>query len=48
VGKSEGKKPLGRPILKWNDNINMDLEEVGVGVWIGSSRLRKGTGDGLL
>jgi hypothetical protein len=28
VGKSEGKKPLGRPILFWVDNIKMDLKEV--------------------
>jgi hypothetical protein len=29
VDKHEGKKPLGRPILRWEDNINMDLREVG-------------------
>ena len=29
VGKSEGKKPLGRPRHKWEDNIKMDLQEVG-------------------
>ena len=28
VGKSEGKKPLGRPRLRWEDNIKMDLQEV--------------------
>jgi hypothetical protein len=28
VGKSEGKKPLGRPRCRWEDNINMDLQEV--------------------
>jgi len=28
VGKSEGKKPLGRPRRKWEDNIKMDLQEV--------------------
>jgi hypothetical protein len=34
--KSEGKRPLGRPKLKWKDNIRMDLQEVGCGgmVWI--------------
>jgi hypothetical protein len=29
VGKPEGKKPLGRPRYSWEDNINMDLQEVG-------------------
>ena len=28
VGKPEGKKPLGRPIHRWEDNIKMDLQEV--------------------
>ena len=28
VGKSEGKKPLGRPRRRWEDNIKMDLQEV--------------------
>jgi hypothetical protein len=32
VGKSEGKRPLGRPRHRWEDNINMDLQEVGCGV----------------
>jgi hypothetical protein len=29
VGKSEGKRSLGRPRCKWEDNIKMDLQEVG-------------------
>jgi hypothetical protein len=29
VGKSDGKRPLGRPRRKWVDNIKMDLREVG-------------------
>jgi len=29
VGKPEGKRPLGRPIRRWEDNIKMDLQEVG-------------------
>jgi hypothetical protein len=29
VGKPEGKKPLGRPRRRWEDNIRMDLREVG-------------------
>ena len=31
VGKPEGKRPLGRPRSRWEDNIKMDLEEVGRG-----------------
>ena len=31
VGKPEGKRPLGRPRRRWEDNINMDLQEVGRG-----------------
>jgi hypothetical protein len=29
VGEPEGKKPLGRPKRKWENNIEMDLQEVG-------------------
>jgi hypothetical protein len=29
VGKPEGRRPLGRPRRRWEDNINMDLQEVG-------------------
>jgi len=28
VGKSEGKRPLGRPRHRWEDNIRMDLREI--------------------
>jgi len=35
VGKPEGKKPLGRPRHRLEDNIKMDLQEVGWGVWTG-------------
>ena len=31
VGKPEGKRPLGRPRRRWEDNIRMDLQEVGLG-----------------
>jgi hypothetical protein len=31
VGKPEGKNPLGRPRRRWEDNIRMDLQEVGCG-----------------
>jgi hypothetical protein len=36
VGKPEGKRPLGRPRLRWEDGIRMDLVEIGLGVvdWI--------------
>ena len=33
VGRAEGKRPLGRPRRRWEDNIKMDLEEVGKGLW---------------
>ena len=29
VGKPEGKRPLGRPRHRWEDNIKMDLQDVG-------------------
>jgi hypothetical protein len=32
VGKPEGKRPLGRPRLRWVDNIKMDLRGIG---WYG-------------
>ena len=31
VGKPEGKRPMGRPRHRWEDNIKMDLQEVGGG-----------------
>jgi hypothetical protein len=31
VGKSVGKKPLGRPMRRWEDNIKMGLRELGCG-----------------
>jgi hypothetical protein len=31
VGKSEGKRPLGRPRRRWVDNIKMDFREIGWG-----------------
>jgi hypothetical protein len=36
VGKPEGKRPLGRPRRRWEDNIKIDLRKVGVGCgdWI--------------
>ena len=37
MGKPGGKSPLGRPRLRWKDDIRMDLQEVGCGYmdWIG-------------
>jgi hypothetical protein len=42
VGKPEGKRPLGRPIRRWIDNIMMDLLEIGLSVvdWIGLAQDR--------
>jgi hypothetical protein len=48
VGKPEGKRPLGRPRRRWEDNIKMDLQEVGGVVGTGWSWLRIGTGGGVL
>jgi len=31
VGKPDGKRPFGRPRSRWEDNIKMDLQEVGCG-----------------
>ena len=31
MGKPEEKRPLGRPRRRWEDNIQMDLQEMGVG-----------------
>jgi hypothetical protein len=31
VGKPEGERPLGRPRRRWEDNIRMDLREIGWG-----------------
>jgi hypothetical protein len=42
VGKPGGKRPLGRPRRRWEDNIEMDLQEVGIGGmdWIGLAQDR--------
>jgi hypothetical protein len=44
--KPEGKRPLGRPRRRWEDNVRMDLQEVGYGCedWIGLARIGKGGG----
>jgi hypothetical protein len=48
VGKPEGRRPLGRPRRRWEDNIKMDLREMGLGMWIGFIWLRIGIGGELL
>jgi hypothetical protein len=45
LGEPEGIT-LGRPRRRWEDNIKMDLQEVGCGLWTGSSWLKIGTGGG--
>jgi hypothetical protein len=42
VGKPEGKRTLGRPRRRWNDNIKMDIQEVGYEYmdWIELSQVR--------
>ena len=36
TGKPTGKRPFGRPRCRWEDNIRMDLEEIGInaGNWV--------------
>jgi hypothetical protein len=48
VGRPEGRRSLERPRRRWEDNIKMDLREIGFGLWIGFIGLRIGTGGGLL
>ena len=48
VGKPEGKRPLGRPRRRWEDNIKMYLKDVGRVGGTGWSWLRIGTGCGHL
>ena len=40
--KPTGKIPLGRPRHRWEDNIRMDLEEIGInaGNWVDSAQVR--------
>ena len=42
TGKLSGKRPLGRPRRRWEDNIRMDLEEIGINTGIGLIRLKIG------
>ena len=42
TGKPTGKRPLGRPRRRWEDNIRMDLDEIGInaGNWVDSAQDR--------
>ena len=42
TGKPTGKRPLGRPRRRWEGNIRMDLEEIGInaGNWVDSAQDR--------
>jgi hypothetical protein len=48
VGRPEGRRPLGRPWLRWEYNIKIDLQEVGWGAWTGLIWFWIRTGGGLL
>jgi hypothetical protein len=48
VGRLESKRPLGRPRRRWEDNIKMDLREIGIDEVNGFIWLRIGFGRGLL
>ena len=42
TGKPTGKRPLGRPRRRWEDNIRLDIEEIGVNAvnWVDSAQDR--------
>jgi hypothetical protein len=48
VGRPEGKRPRGRPMRRWGDNIKTHLQAVEWGAWTGLIWLRTGTGGGAL
>jgi hypothetical protein len=48
VGRTEGRRPFGRPRRRWEDDIKMDLQEVGWGTWTGLILLMIGRGGMLL
>jgi hypothetical protein len=48
VAKPDGKKPLGRPRYRWEDNIGMDIQEVECGGRTGLGWLRIETVGGYL
>jgi hypothetical protein len=48
VGKSDGKRPLGRPRQRWVNNIKIDLLEIGCDGWTGLVWIGIGTSGELL
>jgi hypothetical protein len=44
VGRPKGKRPLGRPRHRWEDNIKMDLREIGINganwIWLAQNRVQ--------
>jgi hypothetical protein len=48
VARPEGKRPLGRPRRRWEDNIKMDLREIGINGGTGFGWTRIGSSGGLL
>jgi hypothetical protein len=48
VGRSEGKRPLGKPRCRWKDNIKVDLREIGIDGGTGFIWLRVGSSGRLL
>jgi len=48
MGKPEGKRPLGKPRLRWEDNIIRWISVKWDGAWTGSIWFRIGTGGRLL
>jgi hypothetical protein len=48
VGRPEGKRPLGRPRRRWENNIKMDLREIGIDGRTGFNWLRIGSSGGLV
>jgi hypothetical protein len=44
VGRCESKRPLGRPRHRWEDNIKMDLREIGINgvnwIWLAQDRVQ--------
>ena len=48
LGKPEERRPLGRPRLRWEDNIKLDVVDVEWEAWSGLILLRIGTGGRLL
>jgi hypothetical protein len=48
VGKPEGKRPLGRPRRRWEDNIKMDLGDIGWDGMDSNDLARIGTNGGDL